>query len=155
MDEITSEEFKQKGNECVKEKKFEEAVHNYSLGLRISPNDHLLYSNRSFAYFNLKKFYYALCDSDRVIELKPDFVKGYFRKAEVLKETLQYDEALINYGRALKLEPTNSIIINNFKLAARLCSREMMLEKNVPWVASGVGLITGKFIHNNPYDVQT
>jgi stress-induced-phosphoprotein 1 len=141
---FTAEDYKLKGNDCVKEKKFEEAVQFYSLGLRISPVDHLLYSNRSFAYFNLKKFYYAICDADKCIELKPDFVKGYFRKAEVLKETFQYDEALINYGRALKLEPTNSIIINNFKLSARLCSRELMLEKNVPWVGSGIGVITGK-----------
>lgn len=144
MDEIlTAEDYKLKGNESVKEKNFDEAVRFYSLGLRVTPSDHLLYSNRSFAYFNLKKFYYALCDADKCIELKPDFVKGYFRKAEVLKETFQYDEALINYGRALKLEPTNSIIIKNFKLSARLCSREMMLEKNSPWVASGLGVITG------------
>lgn len=139
MDDSIADEFKQKGNECIREKKYDEAVQQYSEGLRIRPNDHLLYSNRSFAYFNLKQFYYAICDADKVIELKPDFVKGYFRKAEVLKEVYLFDEALINYGRALKLEPTNSIIISNFKMSANLCNREMMLEKNVPWVVSGIG----------------
>lgn len=102
-----------------------------------------MYSNRSYAYFNLKQFYYALCDADKVIELRPDFVKGYFRKAEALKSTFQFEDALINYGRALKLDPHNSIILTNFKNSAHLCNREILLEKNVPWVGAGVGLITG------------
>lgn len=127
----------------MKEQKYAEAVKFYSDALRKSPNDHLLYSNRSYAYCILKQFYYALCDADRVIELRPDFVKGYFRKAEVLKQTFQYEDALINYGRALKLDPHNKTVLDNFKNSAQMCNREMHLEKNVPWVGAGCGLITG------------
>lgn len=64
-------------------------------------------------------------------------MKGYFRKAEVLKNTFQYEDALINYGRALKLDPHNSTILSNFKNSAQMCNRELHLEKNVPWVGSG------------------
>lgn len=58
----------------------------------------------------------------------------------------QYDEALLNYGRALKLEPNNDIIISNLRLTAALCNRQRMLENNVPWVGSGVGVILGIII---------
>ena len=141
--EVIPEDFKEKGNVCVKEKNYKEAVVHYSNGLRRNPSDFFLYSNRSFAYLKLKQFYYALCDADRVIMERPEFVKGYFRKAEVLRETFQYDEALLNYGRALKLEPNNDVIISNCRLTAGLCNREMMMEKNVPWVGAGVGVIIG------------
>lgn len=141
--EQTPEDFKELGNACVKEKKYKEAIVHYSNGLRKNPADFFLYSNRSFAYLKLKQFYYALCDADRVIIERPDFVKGYFRKAEVLRETFQYDEALLNYGRALKLEPNNDVIISNLRLTAGMCNRESMLEKNVPWVGAGVGVILG------------
>lgn len=142
-EEPPPEDFKEKGNQCVKEKNYKEAIVQYSNGLKKNPEDFFLYSNRSFAYLKLKQFYYALSDAEKVIELRPDFVKGYFRKAEVLRETFQYDEALLNYGRALKLEPKNDVIISNLRLTAGMCNREAMLEKNVPWVGSGCGVITG------------
>lgn len=141
--EPTPEDFKEKGNACIKEKNYKEAIVHYSNGLRKNPVDFFLYSNRSFAYLKLKQYFYALSDAERVIELRPDFVKGYFRKAEVLRETFQYDEALLNYGRALKLEPQNDVIISNLRLTAGMCNRESMLEKNVPWVGAGVGVILG------------
>lgn len=141
--ELTPEDFKEKGNACVKDKNYKEAIVHYSNGLRKNPADFFLYSNRSFAYLKLKQFFYALSDAEKVIELRPDFVKGFFRKAEVLRETFQYDEALLNYGRALKLEPTNDVIISNLRLTAGMCNRESMLEKNVPWVGAGVGVILG------------
>ena len=141
--ELTPEDYKQKGNACVKDKIYKEAIVHYSNGLRKNPADFFLYSNRSFAYLKLQQYYYALCDAERVILERPDFVKGYFRKAEVLRETFQYDEALLNYGRALKLEPNNDVIISNLRLTAGMCNRESMLEKNVPWVGAGVGVIIG------------
>lgn len=137
------EDFKELGNQCVKEKDYKQAIVHYSNGLRKNPTDFFLSSNRSFAYLKLKQYYYALCDADRVIMERPDFVKGYFRKAEVLRETFQYEEAMINYGRALKLEPNNDIIMSNLRVTAGMCNREMMLEKNVPWVGAGVGVILG------------
>lgn len=141
--ELTPEDYKEQGNACVKEKNYKEAIVHYSNGLRKNPADFFLYSNRSFAYLKLKQYYYALSDAERVIIERPEFVKGYFRKAEVLRETYQYDEALLNYGRALKLEPTNDVIISNLRLTAGMCNRESMLEKNVPWVGAGVGVILG------------
>lgn len=141
--EMTPEDYKEKGNACVKDKNYKEAIVHYSNGLRKNPSDFFLLSNRSFAYLKLKQYFYALSDADKVILERPDFVKGYFRKAEVLRETFQYDEALLNYGRALKLEPNNDVIISNLRLTAGMCNRESMLEKNVPWVGAGVGVILG------------
>lgn len=108
----TADQLKEKGNECVKKQDWKQAIKNYSDALRIDGNSnllHILYSNRSFAYLKNKEYYYALADAEKVIELAPDFVKGFYRKAEVLKEISVYDEAIINYGKALKVSNKKAI----------------------------------------------
>lgn len=75
----TADQLKEKGNDCVRNQDFKQAIIYYSNALRKAENDHhILYSNRSFAYLKNKDYYYALADAERVIELQPDFVKGKF-----------------------------------------------------------------------------
>lgn len=139
---VTADELKEKGNEFVKKQDYKKAIEFYSKALNAAENDkHILYSNRSFAYLKNKEYYYALADAERVIELAPDFVKGFYRKAEVLKEICIYEEAIMNYGKALKLEPTNNVLMTNLRSTAAFCNREIMLEKNVPFVGAGCGVI--------------
>lgn len=84
MDENDSNlivELKEKGNKCIKEHDYKQAIKFYSDALRVSNSlncqeSHILFSNRSFAYLKNKNFYYALADAERCIELKPEFVKG-------------------------------------------------------------------------------
>ena len=54
------EELKLKGNEYFKEEKYQEAVECYTEALKLKPQCHLLYSNRSAAYNKLEKFEEAL-----------------------------------------------------------------------------------------------
>ncbi|XP_070504881.1 stress-induced-phosphoprotein 1-like [Chironomus tepperi] len=144
-DEVTA--LREKGNQCVKDNDFKQAIVFYSDALRKATQDwHILFSNRSFAYLKEKLYFYALSDAEKVIELNPMFVKGYFRKAEVLKECCMYDEAILSYGRALKLEPTNNTIITNLRQTALMCNREVMLERNIPFVGAGCGVIVAIII---------
>jgi len=75
---------KNHGNKSFSEKKFLEAIKYYTEAIEIYPENHLLYSNRSMAYFELKQFDLALNDSTKSIELNEDFVKGHFRKKRTL-----------------------------------------------------------------------
>lgn len=63
-----------------------------------------------------------------------------------MRETGQYDSALINYGRSLQLAPNDMNIINLARKTAALSNREQILESRVPWVGSGVGIILGILI---------
>lgn len=49
-------------------------------------------SNRSAALLKLKKVTKALEDADACIKLKPDWEKGYFRKASVFEEQQAFDK---------------------------------------------------------------
>lgn len=103
----TSESLKTKGNEAVRNQDFKGAIVFYSEAIRraenLSENGHILYSNRSFAYLKNKEYYYALADAEKCIEMHPGFVKGYYRKAEVLKSVSMFEEAVLNYGKSLKV----------------------------------------------------
>ncbi len=45
-----------------------------------APSDHLLVSNRSYAYASLDKFKEALLDAERAVQLRPDWAKVIRRK---------------------------------------------------------------------------
>lgn len=113
----------------------------------MSPNDainlSILHSNRSFAFLKLEQFYYANEDSEKAIELNPNWPKGYFRKGEVLFAAGQYDSALLSYAAALSRQPNDMTILEAAKKSAAYSNRDKMMNSRIPWVFSGVGIIIG------------
>lgn len=69
------DELKQKGNEAMKATDFDTAVQCYSEAIELSPENHVLYSNRSAAYMKLDKFEEALQDAEKTVEMKEDWGK--------------------------------------------------------------------------------
>lgn len=67
----------------MKEQKYEEAVLHYTHAIKIDEKNHSLHSNRSLAFLRMQQFYLAMEDAKETIRLRPDWAKGYFRKAEV------------------------------------------------------------------------
>lgn len=86
---ITADQLKEKGNECVKKQDYKQAVVHYSEALRRAQSDsqHILFSNRSFAYLKNKEYFYALSDASRCIEVRvikiylDDFNENFIFKA--------------------------------------------------------------------------
>ena len=76
-------EAKQKGNELFKAGDFSGAVKNYTEAIKRNPADAKIYSNRAACYTKLMSFDLALKDCDKAIELDPEFIKAYLRKAMV------------------------------------------------------------------------
>jgi len=77
---------KNAGNRSFAQGKYDEAVHYYSEAIEIFPDNHVLYSNRSAAYMQLKNWDKALEDAEKCIQLDSDFPKGHFRKGQILME---------------------------------------------------------------------
>jgi len=84
---------------------------------KVKPTDVMvLYStllaNRSASYIRLKQYKKANADADRIIEIRPNWIKGYYRKAEALKGLRKYLESLDYYHQALKFNPSSEKILN-------------------------------------------
>jgi len=76
--------FKDEGNAHFKAGEHLKAAAAYTKAIKAEPGNHVYYSNRSQAFLKLSKVAKALEDADKCISLKPDFVKGYHRKASAL-----------------------------------------------------------------------
>ena len=74
-----------------------------------APKDHILLSNRSHAYLQSELAQQALEDAVMSIDAKPDWAKGYFRKAAALQRLERPDEAFKAYYECLLLEEGASV----------------------------------------------
>ncbi|GHP09823.1 hypothetical protein PPROV_000855800 [Pycnococcus provasolii] len=108
--ELAAEE-KAKGNECFKGANYPAAVEHYTEALkRLGPDGegrHLIYSNRAACYTKMFSLNEALKDADLCIEIAPDFVKGYSRKAAAEFFLKDYDDALASYQNGLDIDVSN------------------------------------------------
>merc|ERR1719281_1354627 len=84
---------KDEGNAHFKAGEFLKAAASYTKAIKAEPDNHVFYSNRSQAFLKLSKVQKALEDAEKCIELSPEFVKGYHRKASALHASEKSDEA--------------------------------------------------------------
>ncbi|XP_034466389.1 sperm-associated antigen 1-like isoform X1 [Hippoglossus hippoglossus] len=97
---------KDKGNEAFRVKDYVEAVVYYSRSLSILPTV-AAYNNKAQAEINLKHWYDAMSDCQRVLELEPGNVKALLRRAAVHKHMGQFELAVEDLRIVLMEEPHN------------------------------------------------
>ena len=85
MTEEAASKLREEGNARFKSKEYLKAAALYTQAIKLEPGNEVLYSNRAAAFHGLNKSGKALADADKCIELKPEWVKGWFRKALVLE----------------------------------------------------------------------
>ncbi|KAJ4352119.1 Hsp90 cochaperone [Didymosphaeria variabile] len=100
--------LKAEGNKLFAEKKFEESIEKFSQAIELEPTNHVLYSNRSGAYASLKDYTKALEDANKVVEIKPDWSKGWGRKGTALHGGGDLVNATDAFEQALKLDANNA-----------------------------------------------
>ena len=88
-----ADELKQKGNKLIKEKQYEAALECYNAALKLKPEDHTVYSNRSLAYLRIGKAAEALSDAEECLRYSPQFARGYMRKAIALNVLKMHEKA--------------------------------------------------------------
>lgn len=80
----------------------------FSQAIELDPTNHVLYSNRSGAYASLKDYEHALEDANKVVEIKPDWSKGWGRKGTALHGSGDLVGATDAFEQAVKLDPYNA-----------------------------------------------
>jgi len=108
---MSAEDNKKKGNDAFKRNAFDEAVKYYSLAIHQVTDNETLYSNRAASYSALNRHGEALADAEKCIQLKPDWIKGHFRKGVALSKLSRHAEAVQAFDMALKIEPGNQDVM--------------------------------------------
>ncbi|CAE8732693.1 unnamed protein product, partial [Polarella glacialis] len=91
--------------------KYQAAIDKYSEGVQLAPQDHRIRSNRALCYCSLKDWTRCRDDSMVVIQLKPDFMKGWFLLAKALWKDGQSGQALRELEAGLRLVPGNAELL--------------------------------------------
>ncbi|KAI8063273.1 beta-lactamase-like protein [Gongronella butleri] len=102
-----------KGNQLFEKQLYVDAIHEYTKAMEHATTaDYLalLYSNRCTCYLHCGKYAAAHMDAEKVIQLAPDWPKGYYRVGQAKLKLRQFDEAIQQFRRALEMEPENQEI---------------------------------------------
>ncbi|KAG8235355.1 hypothetical protein J437_LFUL015864 [Ladona fulva] len=135
--------MKEKGNKCVKDGNYAEAELHYTDAIKLDPQNPSLYSNRSLAFLKMQQFHFALEDAKQTLKLKPEWAKGYFRKAEVEYATYHFNDALLSYKMALQLQPEDQSIMDAIRRATLGRQKDRKADEQIPWLGAGIGIIVG------------
>lgn len=118
-----AEEYKNKGNEEFKKGNHAKAIEYYTYATELDPNNSVMYTNRSNAYWQLKNWEKSARDARKAIEKDEKNVKAHYRLGMALIEMEgQQKEALESFKRSVELDPKNA----TFKDALTKCKASMM-----------------------------
>lgn len=98
---------KEKGNEFVKQQKWDSAIACYSEAIIIFPLDPVFYANRALCYLKKDNPLVAEADCTLALALDPKYIKAYYRRATIKMELKKYQEAKQDLQSILQLEPSN------------------------------------------------
>lgn len=118
-----ADEAKAKGNAAFSAGNYDDAIRHFTTAIELSPDNHVLYSNRSAAYASLNQFTEALSDAKKTVELKPDWPKGYSRLGAAQLGLHNYSDAVSAYKKGLELDPNNEGLQSGLKDARSAASK--------------------------------
>ncbi|KAG0648317.1 Serine threonine-phosphatase T [Hyphodiscus hymeniophilus] len=99
--------FKNDGNKAFAAHDWVTAIELYTKAIELNDKDPVFYSNRAQANIKSEAYGYAIADATKAIELKPDFVKAYFRRAIAYTAILKSRDALRDFQKVVSLNPAD------------------------------------------------
>ena len=100
----------------LKNENNDRAIILYTEALTLTPNDCNILSDRGVAYLNLKDKELCLKDLDLAIELQPNYSFRYACRAYAKQHFGDKNGAIIDYQKAIDLDPEDSVSHNNLGL---------------------------------------
>lgn len=81
------------------------------------PEDAATFSNRAAAHFSLKEYARTIEDATKAIQMKPDYLKAYYRRGKAYKAVNKLEYAIKDFQFILEVEPHNKEAMNDLKAA--------------------------------------
>ncbi|KAM9781546.1 stress-induced-phosphoprotein 1 [Syngnathus typhle] len=125
--------LKDQGNKALSAGNIDEAIRCYTEAVTLDPKNHVLFSNRSAAYAKKGNYQKALEDACETIKIKPDWGKGYSRKAAAQEFLGRLEHAKATYQEGLRHEPNNQQLKEGLQnIEGRLGDKSMINPFGMP-----------------------
>lgn len=118
--------WKQKGNVEFKKGNMSKAIEFYTYATELDPNNPIFFTNRSTAYYKMKKYDKSLRDAKKAISKDAKWVKGYYRAGMALMKLDRHKEALTQLEHCLQIAKSDSPNRNNYEAALATCKQAFM-----------------------------
>ncbi|KAI5067281.1 hypothetical protein GOP47_0017809, partial [Adiantum capillus-veneris] len=118
---------KELGNKFFKEKKFVQAIECYSRSIVLQPSA-VSYANRAMACIKIRRFQEAEVDCTEALALDDRYIKAYSRRATARKELGNLLGAVADSEFALRLEPDNKELKEQYINAKAMCEKMMNMK---------------------------
>ena len=104
---MSANDLKTQGNALFQAGDFAQASKLFTEAIALSPDDHVLYSNRSACHAKLGDYPSALNDAEKCVSLKSDWARGYQRLGLAQFYLKNYKEAVATYQKGIEIDPNN------------------------------------------------
>ncbi|KIY65891.1 TPR-like protein [Cylindrobasidium torrendii FP15055 ss-10] len=116
-DKANAEKLKQKGNQLMSTKQFDDAIAAYTEAIALDPKSPIYYSNRAAAYSSKGDHISAVGDAEEAIKIDPAYVKSYHRLGHAYYALSDFSNAASAFERGLAIG-TDEITTNTAPAAA-------------------------------------
>ncbi|KAI8369815.1 hypothetical protein EDC96DRAFT_503481 [Choanephora cucurbitarum] len=128
MSKAEAEQHKANGNKLFSERRFEEAIKEYTSAIIKDSTIGVYYTNRALCYSKLEKYDQVVSDCRKAIEIDPSLVKAYYLIGQALTEKKQHGEALNKLKKGYELAIVQKVKYVNDILQALLLARKRKWE---------------------------
>ncbi|KAJ1294176.1 hypothetical protein BS78_01G125500, partial [Paspalum vaginatum] len=130
-DKSVKDKLKLDGDKAVGRKDYLAASKLYGKAIELDPTDAILYSNRSLCLLKIGEETKALSDANSCIKMRPEWLKGYYRKGAAIMSLKEYKKACDVFMAGLKLDPANTEMERMFREAVDAMKKDHVGMKNM------------------------
>jgi len=98
------------------EKNYDNSLDEFSIAIKLDPNDALPYNGRGVVYAKLNKYEKAKDDYTKAIELNSKEADYYYNRGNALVKLKKYNEAIDDYEKCIEfISPDDAVYVENVK----------------------------------------
>lgn len=148
-EKLEAEELKIRGNNLMKDERFQDALDCYTKAIKLDGNNPVYYCNRAAAHSRLNNHQATIEDCQAALKIEPSYSKAYGRLGLAYTSLKMYNEARTSYQKALELEPGNQTYLNNLQLnEEQIKSQSNQAVNGLPRIPNMEGFDFNAFLSN-------
>ncbi|KAK2424536.1 TPR repeat-containing thioredoxin TTL1 [Trifolium repens] len=151
---VQANEAKAEGNKLFVDAKYEEALTQYELALKVAPDmpssveiRSICHANRGVCFLKMGKYENTVKECTKALELNPMYVKALVRRGEANEKLEHFEEAIADMKKILEIDPSNDQAGKSIRRLEPLAAvkREKMKEEMIAKLKDMGNSLLGRF----------